>query len=379
LEAEEREELERTIKKCSLLNNALSEKEKENQDLRDSMASLTEQQKSQEEAVSKEIAVLKQEIEKLNLDHDESVVEIQLRGETLANETKEKLLEEKENELRALREKHKAELEGLRSRYKLMSSFDQRSPSDIQEKSFDSLERIPRTDDLLAELAKVADLSQKNPNDGIINQMIKGIITRLEGSAVGTIPQSPEKGSTSPAILRARAGASEEGPSSRASIEAEEEPAIGNVKSVYGLDTSAIDATAMCNSSDDPETMSQELSEILIPSSDIVNMANNFAKAGRITIQSCKAGDNVFIYFNDKLKAYLVYLSNKNVYFLHTDCLKMLDHSQDSPVKGFLAQVTEREFCVARRANNRYRVPQGFHFHRIRVKVLQIISDSSSK
>ncbi|CAG7838501.1 unnamed protein product [Allacma fusca] len=380
LQAEEKDEFERTIKnETELRTVTLSEKDKEIQSLRDSIASLMEQHSSLSEVTTKEMRDLREELELIKTDHDKSIVEIQHRSETVVIETREKLLEEKENELRALREKHKAELEGLRSRYKLMSSFDQRSPSDIQDKSFDSLERIPRTDDLLAELGKVADLSQKNPNDGIINQMIKGIITRLEGSAIGMIPQSPEKGSTSPAILRARAGASEEGPMSRASIEAEEEPAMGNVKSVYGLDTSAIDATAMCNSSDDSETMSQELSEILIPSSDIVNLANNFAKAGRITIQSCKAGDNVFIYFNDKLKAYLVYLSNKNVYFLHTDCLKMLDHSQECPVKGFLAQVTEREFCVARRANNRYRVPQGFHFHRIRVKVLQIINDSSSK
>ena len=127
---------------------------------------------------------------------------------------------------------------------------------------------------MVAEIAKVTDLPQRSPNESSgRTSHIKGIMTKLEGSTMVVMPHSPDKGSRSPALLRARASMSvEEGPSSRASIEAEDEPNVANTRSVFGLDTSAIDATAMCGSDESqPQSMSKELTDLLTPSSVIVS------------------------------------------------------------------------------------------------------------
>jgi hypothetical protein len=149
----------------------------------------------------------------------------------------------------------------------------------------------------------------------------------------------------------------------RKKFNSEESEDEGNVKSLYGLDTSAIDATAMEDF--------REVYEMLIAPSRVISAANKLT--ARITVTSCKVNDSSLIYWNDKFQAYLVYLTNKNVHFLHTDCVKTLKLMSDSPVEGFVAQVTDKEFCVARRSNNRYKVPQGFHFYRIRVKGIEIL------
>jgi len=58
------------------------------------------------------------------------------------------------------------------------------------------------------------------------------------------------------------------------------------------------------------------------------------------------------VYWNEKFQAYIVYLCNKNVHFLHTDCIPLVEEEgKIGSCEGFVAHVIDKEFCVARRVS----------------------------
>ncbi|XP_035702488.1 RB1-inducible coiled-coil protein 1 isoform X2 [Folsomia candida] len=77
----------------------------------------------------------------------------------------------------------------------------------------------------------------------------------------------------------------------------------------------------------------------------------------------CKIGDRVLLYYNEKYEAFVVHGNNGgSVHFVHTE--NAMEMKKEF---CYLGSVLDKEYCVARRAQNRYKVPQGFHFYRVKV------------
>lgn len=102
---------------------------------------------------------------------------------------------------------------------------------------------------------------------------------------------------------------------------------------------------------------------------------SNLMQQSKITFMTCNPGDIVLILWDQAHRNYIVLQDSTTFYFLNSDCITDLDlklSSDGLPTKlHTVAEVVEKEYCSARKPENRYRVPQGTRFYRVRVKPLQ--------
>lgn len=100
-----------------------------------------------------------------------------------------------------------------------------------------------------------------------------------------------------------------------------------------------------------------------------------------ISVGSCNIGDTVLVVWDETYKSYTVLQDSTSLFFVHLDCLEIMDlqvPADGSPRRLYnLAVVTEKEYCHARKPGNRYRVPKGTKFYRIKVKPLQPVLQRS--
>lgn len=91
---------------------------------------------------------------------------------------------------------------------------------------------------------------------------------------------------------------------------------------------------------------------------------------GIVTITSCNPGDVVLVVWDTVHGNYAVYQESSTLYFLHSDYVDALDAGMNSSGsrKCILAEVIDKEYCHARKHENRYHVPRGTKFYRVRAK-----------
>ncbi|XP_032666875.1 RB1-inducible coiled-coil protein 1 isoform X3 [Odontomachus brunneus] len=94
------------------------------------------------------------------------------------------------------------------------------------------------------------------------------------------------------------------------------------------------------------------------------------AQLGVVTVTSCNPGDVVVVFWDPAHGNYAVYQESPTLYFLHSDYVDTLDVRMNSngSRKCVLAEVIDKEYCHARKRENRYHVPLGTKFYRVRVK-----------
>lgn len=97
------------------------------------------------------------------------------------------------------------------------------------------------------------------------------------------------------------------------------------------------------------------------------------AESGRckISIDSCKPGDIVLILWDEQHESFKVIQENKHLFFLHSDYLQGLglEITEGKPNRMYCAgEVVDKEYCYARKSENRYKVPKRTKFFRVKVK-----------
>ena len=99
---------------------------------------------------------------------------------------------------------------------------------------------------------------------------------------------------------------------------------------------------------------------------------------GLLTVESCSVGDRILVAWSEPHNNFVIVQegAEKLMHFLHSDSLEGLglhvkDEETGRPKVQFVrAEVTNKEFCQAKKPNNRFRMPQGSQFHRIRCKAI---------
>ncbi|XP_034234484.1 RB1-inducible coiled-coil protein 1 isoform X2 [Thrips palmi] len=103
--------------------------------------------------------------------------------------------------------------------------------------------------------------------------------------------------------------------------------------------------------------------------------ANNLLQQGKISILTCFPGDAVLVVWNDTHQNYVILQESSTLFFVHSDSLESLGLSlkTDGGRRKIYntAEVIEKEYCHARKSENRYRVPKGTKFYRVKVRPLQ--------
>ncbi|XP_023233220.1 RB1-inducible coiled-coil protein 1-like [Centruroides sculpturatus] len=91
----------------------------------------------------------------------------------------------------------------------------------------------------------------------------------------------------------------------------------------------------------------------------------------KVSVLTCEIGDVVLLCFDEKHDNYMVFYLGPVLHFLHTECLETLGFknvSDENRRSWALAEVIEKEYCLAKKPHNRYKVPVGTRFYRVKAK-----------
>ncbi|XP_047509806.1 RB1-inducible coiled-coil protein 1 isoform X3 [Pieris napi] len=95
--------------------------------------------------------------------------------------------------------------------------------------------------------------------------------------------------------------------------------------------------------------------------------------AGALSLSSCLPGHTVLLLWDPAHLNYTVLQEASIMYFVHSDCLPALDlsiHVKNESERRLyaVANVESKEYCYAKKSGNRYQMPRGSRFYRVRVK-----------
>ncbi|CAL7935955.1 unnamed protein product [Xylocopa violacea] len=104
-------------------------------------------------------------------------------------------------------------------------------------------------------------------------------------------------------------------------------------------------------------------------------IAEKLVELGHITVTSCNSGDHVLVFWDPTHGTYMLYQESMTLYFLNSDSIAGLELglNPDGTPKNTQAivEVVGKQYCHARKSENRYRVPRGTMFYRVLVKPVE--------
>ncbi|CAH1965744.1 unnamed protein product [Acanthoscelides obtectus] len=100
----------------------------------------------------------------------------------------------------------------------------------------------------------------------------------------------------------------------------------------------------------------------------------------RASVNQCLIGDLVLVVWDPNHQSFRIAQENRHMYFLNTESLDALGLAvvDGTPNKSYcLGVVLDREYCHARKSKNRYRLPKGTKFFRLKVGPASVAQSSS--
>ncbi|XP_071965755.1 RB1-inducible coiled-coil protein 1-like [Antedon mediterranea] len=103
-------------------------------------------------------------------------------------------------------------------------------------------------------------------------------------------------------------------------------------------------------------------------------MVDSTSKAEKISIIDIGVGDLVLIFFEEPHDNYVVFTRGQTHYFVHADSLTGLGLKPHDPSKRawIIGRITDKEYCQAKKAQNRFKVPVGTKFYRVKAELCSI-------
>ena len=109
--------------------------------------------------------------------------------------------------------------------------------------------------------------------------------------------------------------------------------------------------------------------------------SDNSLKSGKISVMSVDRGETVMVVWNEDHNNYVIYTEPSAgllMHFLHSESVPALGLTSNAASNGNSAvsarklfatgEVTDKEYCQAKKPENRFKVPQGTKFFRVRCK-----------
>lgn len=351
------------------------------------------------EEISRELAHLEEKMAQLTSDKANEI-------EDLCKKIREKELE-KEKALKEttefLRHEHKAEIENIKSRFKLMtmerspslSSLEKEKSGDFAslpstilaqmqnnfeiEKERAVLEERQRCDKLTEEKIKDLEMSFVMQKD-LLSQDVAKRIAEDKDLQIDTLREREKNLNLEVIKLKTTIQQLAECEQERIDCQMMEEfdtlkkekdeleEELHKLKSER--ETQMITSVAVCEEKLDASTSPLQTS--LLPSHDLSKSEiAPFHLPPRLSIDTCKKGDIVLVIWDPLYANFRILQEAKYAYFLHTDSLERLGLSINKkvPNKSYCTgEVVNKDFCHARREGNRYHLSVGTKFFRVKVK-----------
>lgn len=96
-------------------------------------------------------------------------------------------------------------------------------------------------------------------------------------------------------------------------------------------------------------------------------------QSGVLNIDQCKIGDIVLVIWDSAYRNYRILQDSTHLYFLHSECVDSLGLTapgSGTPKMYCIGKVTRKDYCHAKKVGNRYNIPRGTKFFRLKVKPL---------
>jgi len=94
----------------------------------------------------------------------------------------------------------------------------------------------------------------------------------------------------------------------------------------------------------------------------------------KVSVTSADRGEIVLVIWSDLHNNYAIYHEGSILHFLHTDSvdqLGLVPERGQPRTRHLTAEVVEKEYCQARKPENRFRVAQGTKFYRVKCKKIE--------
>ncbi|XP_050549378.1 RB1-inducible coiled-coil protein 1-like isoform X5 [Spodoptera frugiperda] len=301
------------------------------------------------------------ELERLEQEHQETKNLLEkTRQEIQAFEKKlEEIEAQKQKEIKELQEKmhmdYKAEIESLRSRFRLVALTNMdRSPSES------SLEKIERTDVIEISSHNAIVMQTKENAEVEKEEAIREAVAKVEA-------EWRSKMETEVAYITAKYDSEKQ----MASLENENEVLKQQVKDLK----KELEKKAEEEKSKDEDSEGRSSS----PKREEVSRRRSRSHtpcglaAGTLSLSACLPGHTVLVLWDPAHLNYTVLQEAAIMYFVHSDCLPALDLSinvkNESDRRLYaVATVESKEYCYAKKSGNRYGMPRGSRFYRVRVR-----------
>ncbi|XP_037913540.1 RB1-inducible coiled-coil protein 1 isoform X2 [Hermetia illucens] len=353
--------------------------------------------KDAEEFETREIT-LKEEIARMNARICELETQLQnaeIEKERAVADCRDKIIHE-----------HKTEIESLRCRFKLMTNME-RSPSDI------SLEKIERPDviDIMSHESIIQQLREDFENEktraieaAIEKERLKWAENQKSASSSSISPDAfrkiIEEKERQLDVMRERdLILSKENAQLKVKIEAlanEEESDRVYLKDqidILNRDKVRMESELRAEKMRRLEMESSVATMKLSTCRDLEGGSTSRSKPTTssqsplklgVQIDSCNRGDTIFVVWNNRHGQYIIVQDSATLYFLHSDSHSALNLKAPScTISDFpepyycVGRVVDKEYCHARKDENRYKVSKGTKFYRVRVQ--PIIKSESSR
>lgn len=349
-----------------------------------------------------EISSLKSEkdqLEKEAKDHEESFKEEKLQLEKKIEDLQQKLQDmekrisqqtiDREVAVKEVREKmnndHRNEIESLRCKFKLMTSME-RSPSDT------SLEKIERPDIIdIASHEAIVNLMKENFQEEM-KIAVRNAVERERASAstsrLSVTPSSPGKSPKESQeifrrILDEKDRQLDQMREREQYLLKESMRLKETIQSLTDIELNESQASLYKERLEAVQSEKKKLEKDLEKEKSKRAKLSALAQGnGGVTINSCSKDDVVLIVWNSAHDQYTVVQDSSILYFLHAESyndMKLVTVAPSSypRVCYCIGKVTDKEYCHAKKDENRYKVGKGTKFYRVKVRPRSPIMEKS--
>lgn len=278
----------------------------------------------------------------------------------------------KDQAIKEIRNSHKTEMDSVKARLKLMASVD-RSPSDT------SLEKIERPDmiDIVNHEMIVAQVREDlmKEKEKAVQEAIESERLKVTAEASGSWRGAGSCQDSYKRILDEKERQIELWRDREEMLIRENTRMRDQILSLADSDINSTQMSLLRDRLDqvlqDKEKMELELRKV---KQKLMKFQSDSSGKRSATIESCSVGDLVTIVWNPTHEQYTLVQDSQTLYFLHADCYTDLGLVSPS-VAGILPAtlhtfgvVTKKDYCRARKDENRYKVSKGSQFYVIKAK-----------
>ncbi|XP_057371182.1 LOW QUALITY PROTEIN: RB1-inducible coiled-coil protein 1-like [Daphnia carinata] len=276
--------------------------------------------------------------------------------------------------------KHRLEIEGLRSRFRMMAS---QSPSDCRSRS-DSLDKFEMRTTPPASPSNL--VNAKRVPESHADELLLPLVEKLkqEKDKLATLVESYtthyKTSNTKPTKWEAtlsealkdsnkmmQSVGSKVDQLRQESTHLSSKPPLPFTTSISQISSTNMAASVAVLQSDEKSSASP----LLPPKSSLKKkpmskMTRSLVRQGSANVYGCEVGDAVVVQWDERYSTHILYNKGPYLHFLHADSISALG-LQNATMEPFLARVIQREFCLVRKEENRYNLPKGTNFYRVKV------------